>query len=375
RPQSGGDLRAALAAERAAPAPTDPEQAAKDAERAAAAAAKRALATQRAIRGALGELELWLTDQLRAGLAATMGELTERCRAIAARLVDGKATSLAGRVDEIPARILALPTEERAEALVREFGKLALLIRAWRASPDTPELRRAVGSAESRDALLSDGAAPLVRARWEVLGEQINTRRDGLVAQSTWLLNLSESADQPENAPPLFAQLLDFYPAHLGRRGGAFAPGDRFEATLAFYPAAQPLRAVIAERSAADSGVDESEGEGEGEGLGEGDGRQWPAAPMGDPLAGYAALQLAAPWTLSGPILLPAGGFARAADHSAWWLAEGEAGHALPLEAAPRPALFGLRYSAMAAIWTGARLQPLAAISDWGRVSLQDGAS
>ncbi|TIR64306.1 MAG: SWIM zinc finger family protein, partial [Mesorhizobium sp.] len=164
---------------------------------------------------------------------------SERCRRIAARLVDLKATALAGRIDELPAKLMALRSEERPDAAIRELGKLVLLAKAWRAAPDDAELKRLVSTSETRDQILANPDAVKVESDWEVLGEKIEARRDGLVSHATWLLDLKSPI-------PRFAVLLDFFPASAGRRSGAFAPGDRFKARLVFYPSRIPLRALVA---------------------------------------------------------------------------------------------------------------------------------
>ncbi len=248
-----------------------------------AAAQKRAAATRRSVQAATEDMEQWIADQLRTGLTAFLADLTERCRRIAARLVDAKAAALASRIDEMPARLLSLPTEQRADAAIGELGKLVLLARAWRAFPDDPELRRTVVAAETREQVLQDPEALRVVATWEVLGEQVASLRDGLISQSTWLLNLDEGAQR-------FALLLDFFPASAGRRGSAFTAGEQFKAELAFYRAARPLRAVIADRQAAGDRP-----------------RPWRIPADGDPLAAFVDQIEATPWSLSGPILLPAG--------------------------------------------------------------------
>jgi hypothetical protein len=323
----------------AAPAEADPQTEA----RRQAAAEKRAADTRRQVAAGLEDLELWIADQLRTGLAGFLGEAPERCRRIAARLVDAKAGALAGRIDEAPARLLALPAEERIDAAIAEFGKLTLAARAWRAEPEDPELRREVVSAESREELLADAAALRCASTWEVLGERTLTRRDGLVSVATWLMNLADGG-------PRFALLLDFFPASAGRRSGAFAAGQRFAAELAFYPARAPLRAVIAERQEA----------------GEESDAPWPAAAC-DPLAAHAEALLAAPWRLETPVLLPPGRLAEDAAGRAWWVGEGLA---LPLEADAPPFAFGAAFSGAAGLWNGARLSLLAGQTDWGRLSL-----
>jgi hypothetical protein len=257
-------------------------------------------------------------------------------------LVDAKAAALASRIDEMPARLLALPAEERLDAVIMELGKFVLLTRAWRATPDEPELRREVMRAETRDELLKGADALRVRAMWEVLGERVVTRRDGLISQSTWLLNLSEHAQR-------FALLLDFFPASAGRRTAAFVAGERFEAELAFYPARAPLRAVIVERR-------ETSG-------------QRPAWPpsVADPLAVYAGFKCEAPWLIEVPLLLPAGRFSAEDTRRIWW--EPAGGTPLPLAETPSTLALGAEIIQAAALWDGTRLSMLAAQSNWGHLA------
>ncbi len=265
---------------------------------------KRAGETRSAIAAGLEELDQWISDQLRLGLTGFVDNAGERCRRIAARLVDAKAAALAGRIDEIPAKLLALRSEERPEAAIRELGKLVLLANAWRASPDDPELKRCVAIAETREQILAHADAPKVESLWEVLGEQIETRRDGLVSHATWLLDLEALA-------PRFALLLDYYPASAGRRSNAFSSGERFAARLAFYPARAPLRALVAERT----GGRDTAGD-------------WPRAGVDaarDPLLGHVARQDEAPWETDTPLLLPPGAILRDERGAAWWQAQGEA--------------------------------------------------
>jgi hypothetical protein len=334
-PKAGSDdIRHLTFAEAAPPPPPDLEAEAKK----AAAAVKRAGETRRSVRAATEELESWLGDQL-AGLPGFLAELPARCRRIAARLVDGKAAALASRIDEMPSRLLALTPPERIDAAIAELGKLVLLVRAWRAAPDEPELRREVIGAETRDDVLGNPQSPRLTGLWEVLGERVTTRRDGLVSVATWLLQVAE--------PARFAVLLDFFPASAGRRLGAFAAGERFAAELVFYPAAAPLRAVIATREPSAAAA------------------SWaPALP--DPAAQVAAHLLAAPWALEVPLLLPPGRIGIDAQSRHWWQS---ADIALPLDSQAPPVALGVELAASSGLWNGARLGLIAAQSSWGRLA------
>ncbi|UFW53295.1 MULTISPECIES: SWIM zinc finger family protein [Bradyrhizobium] len=340
-PAGEKDLRAARTAE--PEAAEDP----KDAARREAQAAKRNEETERAILDALDALEQWIGDQLRLGLSGFIDDATARCRRIAARLVDGKAAVLAGRIDELPARLLALAAGDRPRGAVVELGKLVLLARAFRAASRDAEIRRAVASSETRETVLADPQAPHVNGHWEVLAEQVQTRRDGLVSQTTWLLNLGA-------AGPRFAMLLDFFPASAGRRGSVFTPGERFQAELVFYPSQQPLRALLVRRDAAEETLT----------------HEWPAP---DETLSHALTRplLAEPWTIDVPLLLPQGRIARDDAGHAWWRSA-DGTDTLPITGSAAGLLAGTELTRTAAIWSGNRLTILAAQTPWGRIAGHD---
>lgn len=337
----GKDLRAARTIE--PEAAEDP----KDAARREAQAAKRNEETERAILDALDALEQWIGDQLRLGLAGFIDDATARCRRIAARLVDGKAAVLAGRIDELPSRLLALAAGDRPRGAVVELGKLVLLARAFRAGPRDAEIRRAIAISETRETVLADPQAPRVNGHWEVLAEQVQTRRDGLISQTTWLLNLTKSG-------PRFAILLDFFPASAGRRGSVFTPGERFRGELVFYPSQQPLRALLVRRDAAEETL----------------GPEW---PMPDQTLSDALTRplLAEPWTIDIPLLLPYGRIARDDAGNAWWQS-GDGTTMLPVASNAEGPLCGTDLTCTAAIWSGSRLTILAAQTPWGRIGSHD---
>jgi hypothetical protein len=337
-PQSAGgkSLEAARAAE-PAEAP-DPEAEA----RRAAASAKRAADTERSARAATEDLDIWIADQLRTGVMGFLADLNGRCRRIAARLVDAKAGALASRIDEMPARLLSLTAEERVDAAIAELGKLVVLTRAWRAEPNNPDLRREVIASEARDDVLANPATLRVTSTWEVLGERISTRRDGLVSQTAWLLNVGQPAEQR------FALLLDFFPASAGRRAGAFSAGDVFTAELAFYPAIQPMRAVIVSRGDATTSA------------------IWPMPPA-DPFAEHADRMLTAPWTLASPLLLPEGRLCIDAAGRSWWRSKEDMW--AQLSEAPPPLALGALIERAVGLWDGARLSLVAARTNWGRLT------
>lgn len=339
---NSGEGKSLAAAKRDEPEkPSDPKAEARK----KAAAEKRAQETEAALRGAADDLEQWIGDQLRTGLAAFLEDMTDRCRSIAARLVDGKAQALASRLDELPALALAYPGEERLQLVVRELGKMVLLLAAWRQDPADPELRRMIATSETRDSLFDNPDAQKVTSVWEVVGEDISTRRDGMVSQATWLMNLQSDG-------PRFAVLLDFFPASLGKRSSAFVMGEQIHAELVFYPARYPLRAVLGERkSAPDTPL------------------SWPEpGPSGDPLQSFLDIQDVAPWTGVAPVVLPEGRYCKNGQETWWQSVDGQI--ALPVKNAPDPHTAGFQLHSSFGLWDGLRLTLLCARTNWGRVQL-----
>lgn len=342
-PASSGEAKSLTEAMRAEP---ETEADPKVEARKKAAAEKRAKETEAALMGAADELEQWMADQLRTGLSGFLEDMTDRCRSIAARLVDGKAQALASLLDELPALAMKMPGEERLELIIREFGKIQILLSAWRQSPQDPELRRRIATSETRDTLFENPDALKVTSIWEVIGEDITTRRDGMVSQATWLMNLAKG--------PRFAVLLDFFPASLGKRTSAFATGEQFDAELVFYPAKVPLRAVLGERKPI-----------------EGAPGAWPAINAeDDPLEPFLKAQDDAPWSGALPLLLPEGRFLQDGK-SVWWQSLDER-LSLPVRNSLSRSITGLHLHGSVGVWDGLRVTMLCAQTDWGRVQLND---
>jgi hypothetical protein len=324
----------AAVVEEPAPAPDPKAEARREAQR-----VKREAETSAAIRAGLADLEGWISDQLRSGLAGLTANLPARCRQVAARIVDARMGALAARIDELPARIQALPAARRVDALVAELGNLVLMSRAWGdgSAPD-PGLRRQIATTETRDALLADPSALRVTSLWSVSATREVTRRDGLVAQSTWLANQGEG--------PAFALLQDYFPASAGRRSAAFVEGEVLGAELVFYPSAHPLRAQIVQRCEVGTSAP-------------------PPAPQ-DPLEAYAVALGREPWVAEVPLLLPEGRLAVAEDGAIWW--QGGA-RALPVLASDVPAVaLGLPLLRGAMVWDGHMGRMLEAETPLGRI-------
>lgn len=229
-----------------------PEEIAKKEAANAKRAAQNKAKTETSINNGLLEFQQWLDDQLVNGISQFIKDITPRCRRIAARLVDAKAANFASRVDEMPAKILSLPPAHQPEAVYAELGKLALLSEAWFTDKNDADIRRAVASSESRDQVLNHPESKRVKGIWQTVGERIETRKDGLIAHSKWLIRIDSDQVQP-------ALLLDYYPASAGRRELISSVGRKIEGELVFYPSRVPTRALLCEHQVVEEAATEPE--------------------------------------------------------------------------------------------------------------------
>jgi hypothetical protein len=332
------DMHAAIAVEPEAPDDS------KAIARRAAAAEKRTAETEQAMHDAVDAMEGWIADQLRLGLASFIDDATGRCRRIAARLVDGKAAVLAGRIDELPSRLLALTPGDRVRGAIIELGKLVLLARAFRTDPKNAEIRRSIGTAENREALLDNPETLRVSSTWEVLGEKAETRRDGLVSQTSWLLNLG-------NEGPCIAVLLDYFPASAGKRGSVFTVGEQFDGELAFYPAQNPERALLLSRASRDDAD-----------------QPWPELVQPSITVKLAERLHAEPWLIEVPMLLPPGRIMIDGNGMSWWKSQ-SGNDLLPVEDVADGPARASDLDCAAAVWSMRGLRLLAAQTGWGRIN------
>jgi hypothetical protein len=304
-------------------------------------AAARRRAEQREARAGAGvtELDSWLRDQVRHGLAASQRAGYRHWDDIAARMVDAQAPGLAERLRALAAVPHSGPGWEGR--LLEEYALLRLLAVAYRDQDGLrPPLRETVRSrigftVRQADVLASE---PLVRDRWLVLGgrdldgDRFQTRRSWLLGRGTGrpaLILSFAAAGQP----------LD----------DSLATGTETDADLAFYPGAVALRALVAQRR-----------------------ETVPAdPPPGTTAAGllgaYAAALAADPWLDSWPAVLRA----TPARDPRPSLRDADGG-ALPLHRGAGPcwplfALSGGRPLTVAGEWTPRGLWPLAAWDEAGR--------
>lgn len=203
-------------------APVDPQ-----------ASARREEARLQRMAAGMEELERWLADRLRQGLAQLPGQAAI-WEEMARRMVDAQAPGLAFRLRQIGARVGQ--DESWPGYVLGGLGQLRVLIDAFRRLDSLPlavqqDVRAALGLAVDRDSVLATGER--LRDDWLVLGQSID--EDGnLWSRRVWLFGRQSGRT---------ALLLDF--AHGNRRFEQnYVTASNLNGELAFFPGNLPLRAL-----------------------------------------------------------------------------------------------------------------------------------
>ena len=244
------------------------KQAVKKAEEAekpvdAAAQAKRAAQREERVQAGLDDLEQFLRDLVRRGLAnVDLGyKFWDNA---AARLVDSQAPGLARLVREMS----GIPSTGAGwqDCLVERAGLLYLAVQGYRRLAESPFPWRGEGQGE--EGFFPDGAQADLRTvvgwnypqeevlagegvadRWSVLAQYVE-EDERLQVQRTWLRGRSTGRD---------ALILQFAHPSQGFQSGGDAPlipGSSLNGELAFFPSAYPLRALVKSRSGEPGDID-----------------------------------------------------------------------------------------------------------------------
>lgn len=207
-----------------------------DLEQQEAAAEKREAQRWSRIEKGLMDLERWMADQFRRGLAKFGAEQKRDWQAMAARMIDAQAPSLGPRLQAALALLQAGP--EQLPRAIEQFGLLQLLVDAVRRrgslSPASlADLRAALGWAPDKDTVLRHGE--MVEDTWRVLGQQVLELEGRLFERRVWWLGQQSGR---------FVLLQDF---SYGNRHfeGAYVTGADYRAEVCFYPGAVPIRALV----------------------------------------------------------------------------------------------------------------------------------
>ncbi len=200
----------------------------------AAVAKREAKRLDRMLSGAR-DLERWLADLVRQGIAELPAKPAAYWRETAARLVDAQATGLAVWVRQLESAVSS--GEGWQERALLQMGRMQLLTDALQRLDSLPEplrhdVRSSAGWTSDKDEVLAGNDR--VEDTWHVLGVS-HDENDKLWERRVWLQGTTTGRD---------ALMLDF--SHGGRRfDQVFVAGTRLKAALCFFPSASPLRALL----------------------------------------------------------------------------------------------------------------------------------
>jgi len=204
------------------------------------AQARRAAAREAKVTAGLQELELWLRDLVRTGLASAQTRPPQFWERMAARLVDAQAPGAARLVREMGGAAASGADAESWQARLLELAaRLQLLLEGYKRINDLPEatqadIRAGIGWTVNQDELLKQAG---VRDHWLVIGARVE-QEDRLRAQRVWLWG--EVTNRA-------AMILHFAPAQQPL-DTSLLTGTKLGAELVFYPSAYGLRALVKER-------------------------------------------------------------------------------------------------------------------------------
>ena len=207
------------------------EQSVEETKKSERAAIKRLEAREKKVELGLEEFGLWLSDQIKNGIANAPSQPYSYWETVAARLVDAQAPGLARMVRELPTAASSgtnalLEALARQHLIVRAYSRLETLSVSTQA-----DVRAAVGFTQDKAELMQKTVS---RGRWQSLG-QIIVQEDNLRVRRTYLENL-ESKE--------YALLLDFAVGNQPMTGG-LPIGVNLETELMYYPSNLPLRAIL----------------------------------------------------------------------------------------------------------------------------------
>ena len=218
--------------------------------------AKRSLDRETKVAAGLKELELWLRDLLRHGLASAQTRSFDYWEQMAARLIDAQAPGVARRVRDLSR--VPQSGDGWIEQLLSKVSSLFLLLKAYDrietlSAATQADVRSAIGWSYKEDELPDEN---VVADEWLVLGQR-TTGEEGLRVRRTWLWGerTAKGALVLEFAAPGQHLAMDLL------------SGTTVEAELIFYPGNYPLRAALKKRINMKRSLNEPNGYSNGEQL------------------------------------------------------------------------------------------------------------
>jgi hypothetical protein len=225
----------------AAPAAQAPEAAAISAVQ----ARKREEKREDKVGAGMQELQTWMHDLAREGLASVRSRGQGFWDGIGARMADAQAAPLARRLRRAGSLLYQSGLRNAESLTAGELASIYLLIQAWqRLDQLTPALqadvRALLGWTVNQDEVLRQAA---VGGCWRVLA-QVTFDDERLRVRTTWLHG------GLHGGPDARWALLLQYAAGTQGFEQQLVPGTEFDGELCYYPSAYPLRALVKRQDA-----------------------------------------------------------------------------------------------------------------------------
>jgi len=183
------------------------------------------------------DLEIWLLDLIRQGLASVEEQDYSFWQDLSARMVDTQLGAIGPRIRSL--QLLPTTTSGWPSVMLQEIGELFLVTGGFNKLDTLPEALKEqlirVGGIKDRkaDILLQEG----VRDEWGVVGSFEAVNIDNVAYRRVWLLGRQTKQ---------YALLLDFSFNNMGYEQH-WRTGHIYEGELIYYPGSYPLRALLKE--------------------------------------------------------------------------------------------------------------------------------
>ena len=182
----------------------------------------------------VADLELWLNDLIRQGLASTEGQSYSYWQSIAARMVDSKLGGIGKRIRKFP--LLHNSTTEWPERMLAELAQLYLLVKGFENLEDLPPILQTELLTVSGVNIKKEEVMGLkgIADDWLVMGV-IEGVEEHLNFRHTWLYGSKSER---------LALILEYSFGDAGYPV-TWQVGQAFNGEIAYFPSAYPLRAVV----------------------------------------------------------------------------------------------------------------------------------
>jgi len=194
----------------------------------------RLIRIQRMMAG-VEDLEVWLLDLIRQGMASVEGQDYKFWQDLSARMVDMQLSAVGPKIRSL--QLLPSTLDDWPDHLLRELAELYLLVSGFKQLDKLPEplreqIVRIAGITDKKSDVLAQ--AGLVD-QWGVIGSFEGVNLDNVSYRKTWLLGRQCKK---------YALILDYSFNNMGY-DQHWGVGHIYSGELVFYPGSYPLRALI----------------------------------------------------------------------------------------------------------------------------------